>query len=156
MADEPDLGLALEQVTRQLGRARKYLALTVLATAVAVIVLALDYMIKQAIMRQISQADRTIAQTGGGPDAHAQPSGFPPRGGDTSPDSPPVGRLGMVAGSPLAEGTPEPGSPAPGALSARRGGPPPSTDGDGRRAEGGPAGNGGVAVPPDIAAHPPE
>jgi hypothetical protein len=118
------------------------------------VVLALDYMIKQAIMQQIRQADQTIAR-GGGHDS-AQPPGFPPRGGDTDPNAHPVGRMGMVTDTAVAEGSPPAGGQVPGSLSARRGGPPPSSDGDGRRAAGGPAGNGALAVPADSPPNPPE
>lgn len=149
----PDLGLALERIDAQLGKARKYLALVTLAVGVAVVVLILDYMIKNAIIQQIRAADRTI---GGGPHDAAQPPGFPPRGGDTDPHSPPVGRMGMVTDSPLGEGALADGGPVSRPLGARRGGPPPSTDRDAGRTGGGAARDGGVALPPDGAANPPE
>jgi hypothetical protein len=154
MAD--DLASALAEAEKILARHRRVAALVTVAIVVAVVVLVLDYMIKQSIMHQIREADQVISRGSGGPHEHAGTPGFPTRGGDTMPDAHPVGRGGMVAGSPLAEGASPGGVQVPGSLSARRGGPPPSTDSDGGGIAGGPAGNSGLALPPDISAHPPE
>jgi hypothetical protein len=150
MADLPESIIAAEKIVE---RNKRLAALVTVAVIVAVAVLVLDFMIKNQIMAQVRAADKALK---GGSDDTPEPSRFPPRGGDTDRNAGPVGRMGMVADTAMGTGSPPVGGPRPGTVGHRAGGPPVSTDSDGRRDENGASGAGGMAVPPDIEAHPPE
>jgi hypothetical protein len=140
------VGEQVAVIEQAIARARKATALAIAAVVVAVIVLALDYMIKNAIVGQVREAAR-LAAADRENHARAEPARPKFRGGDTDPHSPPVGRAGMVADTAVGTGAPDGAGPVPGAVPRRVAGPPVSTDGDGRRTAGG--GPGAVEIPGD-------
>jgi hypothetical protein len=151
METAPDEALAaIEQAT---ARARKLAALVVVAVVVAIVVLALDFMIKNAIVAQVREADELIkAGRNSAHDGAGQATAPKFRGGDIDDSRGPVGRAGMVSDTGMGEGSPGSDRPAPGAVARRVAGPPLSTDSDGRRTEGGQPGPGGMEIPGDGAA----
>jgi hypothetical protein len=138
--------MSADELAELVARGKKYAALVVTATVVAVVVLVLDYMIKNAIMQQIRAADRAVRLGSEPPNARPEP---PFRGGDVDPSRGPVGRGGMVSGAGMGEGPPAGPVAAPGSMPHRMGGPPISTDGDNGRASGRPTGAGPVEIQPD-------
>lgn len=146
---ELSTGEQLAAIEQAITRARRVTALAVTAVVVAVVVLALDYAIKNAIVRQVREADRLIKAGSEGIHERSGPEKPKFRGGDIDRNSPPIGRAGMVADTGVGESAHLGGVPGPGAVARRTGGPPVSTDGDGRGAAGGPPGTGPVEISGD-------
>jgi len=136
----------MAELARELARGRKYVALVVVAAIIAAVVLALDYMIKNAIVEQVRQADRLL-------DHVRNPDGTEPE-----TDAGHAGRAGRVFrrdsvddASRVGTGPHDGSGPVPGTIGHRVAGPPVSTDSDARGTEDGRPASGGMALPDDRA-----